>query len=151
MCVVKPGMCSFKHSPKLHNRLAMWSYIRPCLGRGGASFYLSPTVSADIAAASNGYESITDTITSLATMNRLIMAANDGSLDDSSPQDIKAVAGLEDVDSAVDPNTPSKRVRLVDMEDDGPRGRRQQPHDCEMEDGRKGVTLHNFANFIFAI
>ena len=95
-------------------------YICPCLGRGGASFYLSPTVSADTAAASNGFESITDTITSLATMNRLIMAANDGSLDDSSPQDIKAVAGLEDVDSAVDPKSPSKRVRLVDMEDDGP-------------------------------
>ena len=83
MCVVKPGMCSFKHSLKLHSRLAPGFYIRPCLGRGGASLYLSPIVSADTAAASNGFESITDTITSLATMNRLIMAANDGSLDDS--------------------------------------------------------------------
>ena len=58
-------------------------HIRPCLGQGGACFYLSPTVSADTAAASNGFESLTDTISSLATMNRLIMAANDGSLDDS--------------------------------------------------------------------
>ena len=46
VCVVKPGMCSYKHHPKLHDRLAPGFYIRPCLGRGGASFYLSPTVSA---------------------------------------------------------------------------------------------------------
>ena len=97
VCVVKPGMCSFKHHPKLHDRLAPGFYIRPCLGRGGASFYLSPTVSADTAAASQCFESIRDTVTSLATMNRLIMAANDGSLDDSTPEDIKEVAGLEDV------------------------------------------------------
>ena len=68
----------------------------------------------------DGFESIRDSVTSLATMNRLIMAANDGSLDDSTPQDIKDVAGLEDVDSAVDPKTPCKGVRLVNIEDDSP-------------------------------
>ena len=37
VCAVKPGMCSFKHHPKLHDRLAPGFYIRPCVGRGGPS------------------------------------------------------------------------------------------------------------------
>ena len=94
------GMCTFKHIPKLHTKLAAGFYIRPAVGRGGASIYLSPTVSADTAYASPGFFSIRDTSTSLATTNRLFMAANDGSLDNPSPQDIKAVIGMEDDESA---------------------------------------------------
>ena len=84
------------------------------MGRGGASIYLSPTVSADTASASPGFFSIRDTSTSLATMNRLFMAANDGSLDNASPQDINAVIGMEDDESAPHSKTPCKRVKLGD-------------------------------------
>ena len=106
MCVVKPGLCSYKHSPKLDHKLAPGFYIRPCLGRGVASIYLSPTVSADTAAASPGLESTRATSVSPATMNHLIMAVNDRSLDDSSPQDVEAFVGVEDVDAAGDSKTP---------------------------------------------
>ena len=108
------GMCTFKHIPKLHTKLEAGFYIRPAVGRGGASIYLSPTVSAATASASLGFFSIRYTSTSLATMNRLFMAANDGLLDNASPQDIKAVIGMEDDESAPHSKTPCKRVKLVD-------------------------------------
>ena len=109
-----PGMCTFKHIPKLHTKLAAGFYIRPAVGRGGASIYLSPTVSAATASASLGFFSIRDTSTSLSTMNRHFMAANDGSLDNAYLQDIKAVIGMEDDKLSPHSKTPCKRVKLVD-------------------------------------
>ena len=127
MCVVKPGMCSYKHSPRLHHKLAPGFYICPCLGRVGALIYVSPTVYADTAAASPWFESIRDISTSLATMNRLIMASNDESLDNSSPQDIESVICLEDVYTAGNSKTPCKRVKLVDIEDVDPQDNGNSP------------------------
>ena len=116
VCVTHPGMCTFKHTPKLHTQLADGFYIRPAVGRGGASIYLSPTVSASTVSASLGFFSIRDTSTCLATMNRLFMAANDGSLDNASPQDIKAVIGMKDDEPAPNSKTPCKRAKLVDTD-----------------------------------
>ena len=70
-------------------------------------------------------------------MNRLITAANDGSLDDSTPEDIKEVAGLEDVDYPVDPKTPCKRVRLVDLEDVSPSNNGSSPTTTRWETAEK--------------
>ena len=109
-----PGMCTFKHIPKLNTKLAAGFYILPAVGWGGASIYISPTISAATTSASLGFFSIRDTSTSLATMNRLFMAANDRSLDKASPQDIKAVIGMEDDESAPNSKTPCKRVKLRD-------------------------------------
>ena len=109
-----PGMCTFKHIPKLHTKLAAEFYIRPAVGRGGASIYISSAVSSATVSASLGFFSIRDNSTSLATMNRLFVAANDESLDNASPQDIKAVIDMEDDESAPHSKTPCKRIKLVD-------------------------------------
>ena len=58
VCVTHPGMCTFKHIPKLHTKLAAGFYIRPAVVREGASIYLSPTVSSATTSASLGFFSI---------------------------------------------------------------------------------------------
>ena len=78
VCVALPGICTFKHSPKLDHKLAAGFYIRLTTEQGGALIYVYPLVSADTAATSQEFESTRDTTASLAIMNCIFMATING-------------------------------------------------------------------------
>ncbi len=67
--------------------------------------------------ASVGFTAIRDSTSPLVTMNRLVMAINDGLLNHSSSENIQMVMDLDEPDFSLS-KIPCRKLKLVDYKDE---------------------------------
>mmetsp|Transcript_37932 Transcript_37932/g.81035 ORF Transcript_37932/g.81035 Transcript_37932/m.81035 type:complete len:184 (+) Transcript_37932:300-851(+) len=118
ICVTALGLCPFKHSPKLHSRLAPGYYIFQ-EATWGVSIFEKPTISARIVGLSSAFAGIKESTLPLSMFNCLLMMVIDGSLEELSASDLQDVIGQGLKVDQPQAKTSCKRVRLFDLEEEG--------------------------------